>query len=62
VVTDAHFWEQSSETFVGTLKVQVHSEADEQKIRLQILTVLAEDFPKVRWPVIQIEKDAVVSF
>ena len=58
-VSDVHFWEQSSECLVCTMKVQVSRDTDEHKTRLQVLALIAQELPLVRWLTVQVDKDVV---
>jgi zinc transporter 5/7 len=56
---DPHFWELSSERYVGTIKIIVDKPGDEQVIRSHVLNIFAQHAPNIRWLVVEICKDTV---
>jgi Co/Zn/Cd efflux system component len=63
-VTDVHFWSQSGDQYVGTLKVVVDSRnispGDDQKIKERIHSCVTTELDRIRWLTIQIDRDIVV--
>lgn len=41
-IAEPHFWEQSSERYIGSLKVQATPDADEQKIRILVTNIFKQ--------------------
>jgi Co/Zn/Cd efflux system component len=58
-LSDVHFWSQTSEQVVGSLKAVVDKQIDEQKAKAQIHSILTTDIEGLRWLTIQIDKDIV---
>jgi Co/Zn/Cd efflux system component len=58
-VIEWHFWEQASDRYVGTLRVHVKHDCDEQVVKAQCAKIIREQLPSVRWLTIQIDKDTV---